>query len=169
MIELVLGGARSGKSHYAQQLANDSELKVIYVATAEAGDEEMRDRIKRHQAERPSHWLLVEEPLSLAGALKEHAAATQCVLVDCLTLWLSNLLGLQDEDEFHYQRDTFIRLLPALPGRIILVSNETGLGIVPMGALTRRYTDESGLLHQELARLCDRVTFMVAGLPQQIK
>lgn len=169
MNELVLGGARSGKSGYAQQRAIDSGLQVIYFATATAGDAEMQARIKRHQAERPTHWQLVEEPIALADTLKEHALAEHCLLVDCLTLWLSNLLGLQDEDVFQAQLNKLFEVLPTLPGKIIFVSNETGLGIIPMGELTRRYCDEAGLLHQRLAQLCESVTFMVAGLPQKLK
>jgi len=169
MKELVLGGARSGKSSYAQQRASESGLQVIYIATATVGDAEMQARIERHQAERPLHWQLIEEPLALADTLKEKASAAHCLLVDCLTLWLSNLLGVQDEDAFQTQVNKLFDVLPSLPGQIIFVSNETGLGIIPMGELTRRYCDEAGLLHQRLAQVCEHVTFMVAGLPQKIK
>lgn len=169
MKELILGGARSGKSGYAQQQAIESGLQVIYIATATAGDAEMQDRIRRHRADRPSHWQLIEEPLALADTLKGNASAENCVLVDCLTLWLSNLLGLQDEAVFQTQLNKLFEVLPTLPGKIIFVSNETGLGIIPMGELTRRYCDEAGLLHQRLAQLCEQVTFMVAGLPQHLK
>lgn len=169
MKELVLGGARSGKSGYAQQRAINSGLQVIYLATATVGDTEMQARIERHQADRPRHWQLIEEPVALADTLKVNASAGHCVLVDCLTLWLSNLLGLQDEDVFQTQLNKLFEVLPSLPGKIIFVSNETGLGIIPMGELTRRYCDEAGLLHQRLAQMCESVTFMVAGLPQKIK
>lgn len=169
MKELVLGGARSGKSAYAQQQAMDSELAVIYIATATAGDAEMQARIERHRADRPAHWRLIEEPVALADTLQDNASAGHCLLVDCLTLWLNNLLGLRDEAALRLQIDKLVNVLPALPGKIILVSNETGLGIIPLGELSRRYCDEAGLLHQRLAQLCERVTFMVAGLPQKIK
>jgi len=169
MKELILGGARSGKSAFAQQQAIDSGLQVVYIATATAADAEMQARIERHQAERPTHWQLIEEPVALAETLHKHASSESCLLVDCLTLWLSNLLGRQAEAVLQTELNRLCDTLPTLPGKIILVSNETGLGIIPMGELTRRYCDEAGLLHQRLARLCDRVTFMLAGLPQNIK
>lgn len=169
MKELVLGGARSGKSAYAQGRAIESGLQVIYVATATAGDAEMQARIARHQADRPSAWQLIEEPLSLAGVLRANAATDTCLLVDCLTLWLSNLLTSQNGALFRKETNQLMDILPQLPGRLILVSNETGLGIIPMGELSRRYCDEAGLLHQGLAQLCDHVTFLVAGLPQKLK
>ena len=169
MKELVLGGARSGKSGYAQQRAIESGLPVIYIATATVGDSEMQARIERHQAQRPAHWRLIEEPLALADTLKQHAAEGQCLLVDCLTLWLSNLLGQADERLLQHETNKLFDTLTSLPGEIFFVSNETGLGIIPMGELTRRYCDEAGLLHQRLAQRCERVTFMVAGLPQRIK
>lgn len=169
MIELVLGGARSGKSAYAQRQAAETGLAVIYVATATADDSEMQARIKRHQADRPQHWQLIEEPLALADVLEQHASVECCILVDCLTLWLSNLLGLQEEKIFQAEVNKLFKMLPTLPGKIIFVSNETGLGIIPMGDLTRRFCDEAGLLHQRLALVCDQLTFMLAGLPQKIK
>ncbi len=169
MKELILGGARSGKSAYAQQLASDSGLEVIYIATATGGDAEMQDRIQRHRADRPSHWRVIEEPVQLAETLKQHASGERCLLVDCLTLWLSNLLGQGDENLIQTEINRLLEIVPALPGRILFVSNETGLGIVPMGELTRRFCDESGLLHQRLAGLCESATFMVAGLPQKLK
>ena len=169
MKHLILGGARSGKSAHAQQCARDSGLKVIYIATATADDTEMQDRIRRHQADRPTDWQLIEEPISLAAVLQEHAADTNCLLIDCLTLWLNNLLCQQDEKILQAELAYVQKILPALPGHIIFVSNETGLGIIPMGELSRRYCDEAGLLHQRLAKLCDSVTFMLAGLPQKLK
>lgn len=169
MKELVLGGARSGKSGYAQGQALASDLSVIYIATATAGDEEMQARIARHQAERPSHWELIEEPIALAAVLQARAMPGHCLLIDCLTLWLSNLLAAADESLLRRELDQLFRVLPDLPGQQIFVSNETGLGIIPLGELSRRYVDEAGLLHQRLAQLCDHVTFMLAGLPQKIK
>ena len=169
MKELILGGARSGKSAYAQQCASESGCDVVYFATASGDDAEMQDRIKRHQQDRPSHWQLVEEPVSLATVLSKHASNGHCLIVDCLTLWLSNLLCLDDEEKMQTEVSALLGVVKGLPGRIIFVSNETGLGIIPMGELSRRYCDEAGLLHQQLASLCDSVTFMVAGLPQKLK
>jgi adenosylcobinamide kinase/adenosylcobinamide-phosphate guanylyltransferase len=111
----------------------------------------------------------VEEPLALAHALHVHARAERCVLVDCLTLWLSNLLGADDEQRFAQERAALLDVLPGLPGTIVLVSNEVGLGVVPMGALSRRFVDEAGRLHQSLAACCERVLFVAAGLPLALK
>lgn len=169
MKELILGGARSGKSAYAGQRAEQSGLPVIYIATATAGDAEMQARIERHRADRPSHWQVIEEPVALATVLQQQALAGQCVLVDCLTLWLNNLLALQDEAAMQTQLQQLFEVVPSLPGQIIFVSNEVGLGIIPLGELSRRFCDEAGLLHQRLAGLCDSVTFMLAGLPQKLK
>jgi adenosylcobinamide kinase/adenosylcobinamide-phosphate guanylyltransferase len=171
MKELILGGARSGKSALAQQQAAASGLEVVFIATASAGDEEMATRIARHRADRPAHWQLVEEPVALADALCRHATAERCLLVDCLTLWLSNLLHDEavDEARLARERDTLLQILPTLPGHIILVSNEVGLGVIPLGPLTRRFCDEAGRLHQALAAQCDRVTLTVAGLPHRLK
>lgn len=171
MRELILGGARSGKSALAEQRAFDSGLEVTYIATAQAHDAEMLERIAHHQVRRPGHWELIEEPRELAATLGRHADEGRCLLVDCLTLWLNNLLTdrTSGEDGFLSQRDALLKLLPQLPGEIILVSNEVGLGIVPMGALSRRFCDESGRLHQAVAQQCERVTFVTAGLPMTLK
>lgn len=169
MKELILGGARSGKSLLAEKLALNSGLAVTYIATASGGDDEMHARIVEHQRRRPSTWKLIEEPYALARVLQEQAAPDRCLLVDCLTLWLSNLLGADDPELLPRERRAFLGLLPELPGHIILVSNETGLGIVPLGALARRFCDEAGWLHQDLAQQCDRVLLTVAGLPQLLK
>lgn len=169
MKELILGGARSGKSALAEQLALQSGGDVLYLATATAGDGEMSERIRQHQQRRPSHWRLLEEPVELAACLQTHAQPNTTILVDCLTLWLSNLLAAESDSLFEQQRTALLDCLPGLPGRILLVSNEVGMGIVPMGELTRRFVDEAGRLHQELAQICDRVTMVVAGLPQVLK
>jgi adenosylcobinamide kinase/adenosylcobinamide-phosphate guanylyltransferase len=129
----------------------------------------MRERIERHRDQRPAHWALVEEPLALARVLREQAREDRCLLVDCLTLWLSNLLLTDDPQAWARERSALLETLPALPGRVLLVSNETGLGVVPMGELTRRFVDEAGWLHQALAADCERVVFCVAGLPQVLK
>ncbi len=169
MLELILGGARSGKSRFAECLAAESGLAVTYIATSQALDGEMTERIAHHRERRPAHWTLVEEPLQLARVLREQAAANRCLLVDCLTLWLTNLLMLDDAVRLAEERDALLECLDGLPGRILLVSNEAGLGVVPLGELTRRYVDEAGWLHQAVAQRAQRVTFMVAGLPMTLK
>ncbi|MFA7242713.1 MAG: bifunctional adenosylcobinamide kinase/adenosylcobinamide-phosphate guanylyltransferase [Sulfuricellaceae bacterium] len=169
MKELILGGVRSGKSRLAEEHALASGLAVTLIATATADDEEMRQRIRLHQQRRPSAWTLVEEPLALAAALRAHAAPYRCLLVDCLTLWLTNLLCSADQRRLQTERDALLAALPGLPGHIILVGNETNMGIMPPGELTRRYCDEAGLLHQELARRCNHVVLTVAGLPLILK
>jgi adenosylcobinamide kinase/adenosylcobinamide-phosphate guanylyltransferase len=169
MRTLILGGARSGKSALAERLAGDSGREVIYVATAQAHDDEMQDRIAHHRGRRPAHWRSIEEPLALAETLRLHAGEHRCLLVDCLTLWLSNLLIDPEPARFERERDALLDLLPSLPGQLLLVSNEVGLGIVPMGALSRRFVDEAGRLHQALATHCERVLFVTAGLPIALK
>ena len=168
-LTLVLGGARSGKSRLAERLATQSGLAVTYIATSQALDGEMSARIRQHRERRPAHWGLVEEPLALAQVLTEQAREGRCLLVDCLTLWLTNLLMLDDDTRLAMQRDAFLEALAELPGRIILVSNETGLGVVPLGELTRRYVDEAGWLHQAVAERAERVLLTVAGLPMLLK
>ena len=169
MIQLILGGARSGKSRLAEQKAKDSGLSVTYVATAQAYDDEMRERILHHQADRPTDWGLVEEPLYLADRLVQIDQANQLILVDCMTLWMSNLL-LNDQKDFQsLQCQKLLEMLPTLKSEIILVSNETGLGVVPMGQLSRKFVDESGRLHQQLGQIADHVVFCVAGFPIVLK
>jgi adenosylcobinamide kinase/adenosylcobinamide-phosphate guanylyltransferase len=143
---------------------------VTYLATALPGDEEMRVRVEAHRQRRPTHWELVEEPYRLAERLARHAGEGQCLIVECLTLWLTNLLLLDDDQRrFEQQRQALLEVLPNLPGEIILVGNETNMGVVPLGALSRRFCDESGCLYQALAESCDRVYLTVAGLPMQLK
>ncbi|QCI11196.1 bifunctional adenosylcobinamide kinase/adenosylcobinamide-phosphate guanylyltransferase [Pseudomonas putida] len=169
MRNLILGGARSGKSRLAEQLASDSGLPVTYIATSEPLDGEMNQRVRLHRERRPAAWGLIEEPLALARVLRAEAAAGRCLLVDCLTLWLTNLLMLEDDQRLAAERDALLECLERLPGTIILVSNETGLGVVPMGELTRRYVDQAGWLHQAVAERCQRVVLTVAGLPLMLK
>ncbi|WP_024646787.1 bifunctional adenosylcobinamide kinase/adenosylcobinamide-phosphate guanylyltransferase [Pseudomonas syringae] len=169
MLQLILGGARSGKSRLAEKLAADSSLNVIYIATSQPLDGEMNQRVASHRARRPDHWGLVEEPVELARVLFDKAAPDRCLLVDCLTLWLTNLLMLDSPERLAQERETLLDCLAELPGEIIFVSNETGLGVVPLGELTRRYVDEAGLLHQALAERCQRVVLTVAGLPLTLK
>ena len=166
---LILGGVRSGKSRLAERLATESQLSVIYIATATIEDEEMRERIALHRAQRPDHWQVIEEPLELASVLSQHANTGHCLLVDCLTLWLTNLLTNPDPSRFDTEYAAFLTVLPHLTGRLILVSNETNMGVTPMGELSRRYCDEAGKLHQEIAQYCDQVVLTVAGLPLILK
>ena len=176
--QLILGGARSGKSALAERLADESGLSVLYLATATAtrtgtgtgatGDAEMAERIRRHRERRPPHWGLIEEPQRLAAALQREAGDGRCLLVDCLTLWLGNLMAM-DDAILQAEQQALLDGLERLPGHIILVSNEVGLGIVPMNATARRFRDLAGRLHQQLAARCDRVVFTVAGLPQILK
>lgn len=169
MRNLILGGARSGKSRLAEQLASDSGLPVTYIATSEPLDGEMNERVRLHRQRRPAEWGLIEEPLALATVLRREAAEGRCLLVDCLTLWLTNLLMLDNEQRLAEERDALLDCLEQLPGTVILVSNETGLGVVPMGELTRRYVDQAGWLHQAVAIRCQRVVLTVAGLPLMLK
>lgn len=179
---LVLGGARSGKSLYAEKLAADSGKEIIYIATAAAGDGEMAARIEHHRQQRPAHWTTVEEPLALARAIRQWRAPQRVVLVDCLTLWLTNLLfadGSEYPDvgqlvlpaRFHQERATLLEALAdtTQAGATILVSNEVGMGIVPYGAISRAFTDEAGRLNQAVAAVCDRAVFVAAGLPLVLK
>ena len=169
MLQLILGGARSGKSRLAEKLASDGQLQVTYIATSQPLDGEMSQRVAQHRARRPAEWALIEEPLELARVLRETASAERCLLVDCLTLWLTNLLMLDDAQRLSAERDSLLECLASLPGEIIFVSNETGMGVVPLGELTRRYVDEAGWLHQALAERCQRVILTVAGLPLTLK
>jgi adenosylcobinamide kinase/adenosylcobinamide-phosphate guanylyltransferase len=169
MLQLILGGARSGKSRLAEQTAKETGLSVIYIATAQALDTEMQQRIAHHQQQRPAHWQVFEEPIYLADRLLQCDQANQLILVDCLTLWLSNLLLAEDSALQQQQIQQLLNVLPQLKSKIILVSNETGLGVVPMGELSRRFVDEAGRLHQNLGQLANKVVFCVAGFPMILK
>jgi adenosylcobinamide kinase / adenosylcobinamide-phosphate guanylyltransferase len=164
---LVLGGARSGKSQFAEALAKSHVGNRIYIATAEPGDEEMRDRIARHRARRGNLWRTIEEPLKLPQLLREEAKEERFILIDCVTLWVSNLMlnGLPVQEPV----DELRNMLPQLEARVVLVSNEVGLGIVPDNELARRFRDEAGLANQKLGATCSEVIFMVAGLPLKLK
>jgi adenosylcobinamide kinase/adenosylcobinamide-phosphate guanylyltransferase len=176
---LILGGARSGKTNHAVALATNmaaaQRLAVVYVATAQALDEEMRHRIDRHRAQRPQSWRTVEAANDLAGALR--AQALSILVVDCLTLWLSNAL-LLDFDEaqpnaplrrWEAERSALLRWLGEYRGVALFVSNEVGCGIVPASPLARRFQDEQGRLNQDIAALCESVTLVVAGIAVPIK
>ena len=173
MIELILGGARSGKSRYAELQAIQSAKQVIYIATAEAGDDEMQFRIQKHQNSRPQSWETIEEPVQLAKTLQENGQKNTCVLVDCLTLWLTNILfdkqGKLQLSVFEQQSSALFSLLSNFSGHVIFVTNEIGLGVVPMDKMSRKFVDEAGLLHQKIASLSDKVVLVTAGLPQILK
>ncbi|MCF8034381.1 MAG: bifunctional adenosylcobinamide kinase/adenosylcobinamide-phosphate guanylyltransferase [Desulfarculaceae bacterium] len=168
---LILGGAKSGKSSLAQRLAEHWGGRLVYLATAQAGDAEMHERIARHQAQRGAAWTTLEEPLALEEALKQADGPDAVLLVDCLTLWLSNLvLGANLGDEQVAARgEALATLLPSLEARVILVANEVGLGIVPENALARRWRDLAGGLNQRLASACGSVVLVTAGLPLALK
>jgi len=166
-LTLVLGGARSGKSAFAEGLAERASGSRLYLATGQAWDEEMRDRIALHQNRRGQGWETIEAPLELAKTLETNTRADRPVLVDCLTLWVTNLmLGEHDIDA------AFVELagsLPSLEGPVVFVSNEVGLGIVPDNAMARAFRDHAGRLHQLIASLADEVYFVAAGLPLKMK
>jgi len=179
-LHFILGGARSGKSRLAENIAKQAEsegLTVCYLATAQAHDEEMNQRIIQHQGDRPQHWALLESPLYLAEAIKEALQKSDCVLIDCLTLWLSNCLCHQDTEFYAQQKAKLMEFLQSFINdihgnklkKLIFVSNEVGHGIVPMGELSRQFVDQAGWLHQNLAQLADQVDFVMAGLPLTLK
>ena len=165
-LTLVLGGARSGKSAYAEALLADA-AEAVYLATAEPGDQEMAERIRLHQRRRGAAWTTVEEPLDLTGALAAHCRAGRPLLVDCLTLWLSNVLLAGGDAGAAIDR--LAASLPDLPGPLVMVANEVGLGIVPGNALARAFRDHAGRLNQRVAAAAQHVVFIAAGLPLVLK
>ena len=172
-ITLVLGGARSGKSSYAEQLATASGLPVTYIATALVFDDEFGQRVAHHQSRRPNDWSTVEQAHNLAQALQSHAKVGQCVIVDCLTLWLAQCIcpdcAQPETQDWQAERAALLDVLPKLAGKVILVSNEVGMGIVPLGAINRQFQDEQGRLNQAVAQIADEVVFIAAGLPLMLK
>ena len=177
---LIFGGARSGKSAYAERLALASGKQVMYLATAAAGDAEMAARIDLHRQQRPAAWPTLEQPLALGAALLQWCQPGRLILVDCLTLWLSNLMFSSPEHYpevgaitlpplFESERAHFLQALGKIEGDVILVSNEVGMGIVPNGAISRRFTDEAGRLNQAVAARCEHVMLVAAGLPLVLK
>lgn len=166
-VTLVLGGARSGKSGYAEKLVESQPGDWVYLATATAGDGEMTERIRLHRERRGEGWRTHEEPLALSTALQAQAKANTVILVDCLTLWLSNILF--SELNVDSEVDRLLGCLPGLRGPVVFVSNEVGLGIVPGDALSRRFRDDAGRLNQALAAAADSVVFVAAGLPLRLK
>jgi adenosylcobinamide kinase/adenosylcobinamide-phosphate guanylyltransferase len=164
---LVLGGARSGKSAYAQAVVERSGLERVFLATAEAGDAEMAERIGRHRADRYDTWRTVEEPLDLPGVLAREAQLGRAVLADCLTLWLSNvMLAGRDPDR---ETKRLVAALRACPGPTVLVSNEVGFGLVPDTPLGRTFRDAQGQLNAAVAGACEAVVMLVAGCPLPLK
>ena len=180
---LVFGGARSGKSAHAEKLARESGKEVVYLATAQAGDGEMATRIRHHRAQRPAGWVTIEEPLRLGDAILREARPGRLLLVDCLTLWLTNLMFSTGEaypdvgdialpELFHSERAHLLYALAEMADTdcdLVLVSNEVGMGIVPYGAISRCFTDEAGRLNQAVAAVCDNAVFVAAGLPLHLK
>lgn len=171
-LHLILGGARSGKSAYAEQqalaLEQNDQRSVIYFATAQALDNEMQQRIAHHQNNRPARWQTIEAPLNLAAELAKQAQANPkaVLLVDCLTLWLTNALLAQCWPQ---EKEQLLKVVAQLTQPIILISNEVGSGIVPLGELSREFVDESGRTHQQLAAIAGQVDLIVAGLPLNLK
>lgn len=177
MIHFVIGGARSGKSKFAETICIDLsqengiaavESKMTYVATATAGDDEMRQRIQHHQQSRNSHWHLIEEPFYLSDIFSQ-VDAKSVVLIDCLTLWLSNWLCSHDLESFEQEKAAFVDQLLSFKGDIVIVSNEVGSGIVPMGELSRQFSDQAGWLNQAIASIASKVSLVVAGCPLVLK
>jgi adenosylcobinamide kinase/adenosylcobinamide-phosphate guanylyltransferase len=168
---LVTGGCRSGKSRHAQNLAEAVPgVRRCYIATCVPLDEEMQRRVARHQADRGPEWRTVEEPIAVARAIDAHSAKANVILVDCLTLWISNLMGAgKDMDAVVAAARELSETVGRSACPVILVTNEVGAGIVPKNALARTYRDTAGLVNQSLAAACDRVVWTVAGIPVQIK
>ena len=166
-VALILGGVRSGKSRYAQQLA-EPFARVTFIATAQSrGDEEMHRKIERHRAERPAHWLTIEEPVKLAAAIEAASDASGAIVVDCLTLFTANLL--EDEPAAEQRIASLLHALASPRCSIFLVSNEVGSGVVPAYASGRRFRDLLGEINQRVAAIASTVTLMIAGLPLQLK
>jgi adenosylcobinamide kinase/adenosylcobinamide-phosphate guanylyltransferase len=176
-LTLILGGARSGKSTHAEKLARERQTPVLYVATAQAGDDEMAARIARHRAQRPAHWITLEAPQAIGSAIRASGVSAPVVLIDCLTLLASNLLApLPEPIEYeeaermlNAEIDDVLTSYAAGDAAWIIVSNEVGLGLVPPYPLGRVYRDVLGKANQRLAAVADEVLFMVAGLPLKVK
>lgn len=166
---LITGGARSGKSQFAERLAEPFD-RVLYLATGEAKDEEMAQRIRRHRRHRPRAWQTLEEPLELIPAVARLQEQEQVILIDCVTLWISNLLGRELDDQAILQKvDGLAKLLDPPGCRILVVTNEVGQGIVPANPMARRFRDLTGSANQRLAQAVSRVYWMVAGIPLRVK
>ena len=172
-ITLILGGARSGKSSYAENLATESGLPVTYIATAQVYDDEFKARIQHHKDRRPKNWQIIEEPHYLAPALQANNGAGTVIIIDCLTLWLAQCICPEcappEGVDWSSERAKLLEILPTLQSEIILVSNEVGMGIVPLGEINRQFQDEQGRLNQATAAIADKVSFIAAGLPIKLK
>ena len=173
-VQFILGGARSGKSQFAEDLAiklfqnkDSSPTKLVYVATADGFDKEMRERINQHKARRGPEWELYDAPIELPSTIQSIDSSNTIFLVDCISIWTTNLL-INGLDTDSYKND-LIQSISLLAGRIILVSSETGLGIVPDNKISRQFRDANGLINQSIARAADSVFFLIAGIPQKIK
>lgn len=166
-ITLVLGGARSGKSAFAETLAHDGGEQRVYVATAERVDDEMAARIETHRARRGTHWRTVEAPIELAETIRRESVPRACLLVDCLTVWLGNLM--HRGHDVDAAREALLESLAAARGPVVLVANEVGLGIVPDNAMARAFRDHAGRLGQAVAAVAGRVYFVAAGIPMIMK
>jgi adenosylcobinamide kinase/adenosylcobinamide-phosphate guanylyltransferase len=175
MRELIIGGARSGKSSFAIARARASRKRIVFIATAAPSDEEMRERIDKHRSERPASWQTIEAEVDLGPALLGNAKPDTLLVVDCLTIWLANALFdsnqdfATDENSFGLRREKLLQAVSTLGCDAIFVSNEVGWGLVPENAAARRFRDEQGRLNQEVAALCERVTLVAAGLPLTLK
>ena len=176
MKSLILGGVKSGKSRYAENLlitflaAKElEENQACLIATAQALDAGMESRIEKHKQQRPASWTVIEEPIYLSEALKSAETTSGIILIDCLTLWLTNLLMKEDEAFMQVEINQFLQTVSNCTSELVLVSNETNMGVMPLGQLTRDYCDRAGVLHQALAETCDHVSLVVAGLPVALK
>lgn len=173
MKHLVIGGVRSGKSAHAQALvqtlADELDTQVVYLATAQALDKGMQERIIKHKNNRPSQWLLVEENLDIAKVLLTPEYQGKVILIECMTLWLTNLICLEDDSLFTQHKSAFMAAIEKTDAKLVFVTSEVGAGIMPMNAMARRFGDEAGLLNQELARLSEQVDLVCAGLPLKLK
>jgi len=172
---LVLGGIRSGKSAFTETQAQSCNRPVIYVATAQEVykdgevDAAWQQRIQAHRQRRPQHWQCIEEPLQLAKVLRLHSGDGHCVLVDCISVWMTNLLLCDDEAQLQDEKDALLDAVANFHGRLLMVSSESNMGVLPLGALSQRYCDEMGMLHQQLAARCEQVILIIAGLPHCLK
>ncbi|WP_229008032.1 bifunctional adenosylcobinamide kinase/adenosylcobinamide-phosphate guanylyltransferase [Methylophilus sp. Leaf408] len=170
---LILGGARSGKSAYAERLASALELPVTYIATAQVYDDEFAKRVAHHKERRPPYWALVEAPFNLGQTLLDNDAPETCLIVDCLTLWLAQCIcpdcDKPERLDWQAEKQALLTALPQLQAHVLLVSNEVGMGIVPLGEINRQFQDEQGRLNQDIAAIANQVSFVAAGLPLKLK
>ena len=172
-IHLILGGARSGKSAFAEKLATESDLPVTYIATAQVYDNEFGQRVEHHKTRRPAHWRTIEQAFNLGKVLVDNAKTSECVIIDCLTLWLAQCIcpdcNRPEQLSWQEERADFLAAIAQAQGTILMVSNEVGMGIVPLGEINRQFQDEQGRLNQAVAGLADKVSFIAAGLPITLK